>query len=373
MANAVRALFLEASDARAAHVHVLDGLRGLAVLIVIGSHLSNAGWLPFPNLSGIGKSGVYLFFVLSAYLLTRAILGRSARELASARYWANYALRRILRIWPLYLVILLASWWLTRAGVTDWHYQIDTAALKGHLALREGQSVLWSIPVEFTFYLWLPLIAGALVVLRGLPGGRWWGVLLLLLLMLGACWHWPAADAPTNGVKLGPYLVVFLCGMAAAWVQRQWPELGCQPRAWQVLGWLLVLTLMLVTPSFWAWLRNGALDPELNHRWFTAFGVGWALLLLALVWGRGVLGRLFACQPMRLAGVVSFSVYLWHMPVMQAAEALGVRVWGWLGVVILLTAILLVAMASFLLFERPWRGMRWGAHTPQRSRRDNAV
>lgn len=110
MANAVRALFLEASDARAAHVHVLDGLRGLAVLIVIGSHLSNAGWLPFPNLSGIGKSGVYLFFVLSAYLLTRAILGRSARELASARYWANYALRRILRIWPLYLVILLASW-----------------------------------------------------------------------------------------------------------------------------------------------------------------------------------------------------------------------------------------------------------------------
>lgn len=360
MRSGVGALFLGAPDARVAHVYVLDGLRGLAVMIVIGSHLSNAGWLPFPDLSGIGKSGVYLFFVLSAYLLTHAMLGRSLGELVSARYWANYALRRVLRIWPLYLMILLSSWCLTRAGVADWHYQIDTAALKSHLALKEGQSVLWSIPVEFTFYLWLPFIVVALAVLRGVPGGRWWGAMLLLALAIWACWQWPAADAPTNGVKLGPYLVVFLGGVAAAWVRRQWPGMAKQPCAWRMTGLLLLLVLALVTPSLWAWLHGEALNSELNHRWFAAFGLGWSLLLLALVWGGGTLGRFFASVPMRLVGVVSFSIYLWHMPVLQAAEALGIRGWGWLGLVFLMATMLLVAMASFLLFERPWRGIRWG-------------
>ncbi|WP_442682415.1 acyltransferase family protein [Stenotrophomonas sp. JC08] len=357
----MRRLFLAPATAGTAHVLPLDGLRGLAVLIVIGSHLSNAGWLPWPNLSGIGKSGVYLFFVLSAYLLAHAMLARPLASLANRRYWINYALRRVLRIWPLYLVILLSSWSLTRAGIGDWHYQIDNAALLGHLALREGQSVLWSIPVEFSFYLWLPLIVGALALLRALPGGRWLGLLLLVLLVLLARWHWPAAQAPANGVQLGPYLVVFLCGVAAAWVHGAWPGLARWRRLWQVLAWLLLGLLVLATPSLWALLRGGNYDPELNHRWFTAFGMGWGLLLLAVLWGGGALARFFACAPMRLTGVVSFSAYLWHMPVLQAANALGLREWGAAGLILLLAGMLSAAMISFLLFERPWRGVHYRA------------
>ena len=69
-------LFLGRPRTRQRHLDALDGLRGLAVLVVIGSHLSNVGMLPRPGLSGTGKSGVYLFFVLSAYLLTRILLQR---------------------------------------------------------------------------------------------------------------------------------------------------------------------------------------------------------------------------------------------------------------------------------------------------------
>lgn len=350
--------FLGQPRTRGEHVRALDGLRGLAVLVVIGSHLSNTGWLPQPGLSGIGKSGVYLFFVLSAYLLAHAMLAKPLAGLADARYWANYALRRVLRIWPLYLVVLLLSWGLTRAGVTEWHYQLDTAALWRHLALREGQDVLWSIPVEFTFYLWLPFIVVALTALRGLPGGRWWGLALLAGLVVLARWRWPAAETPTNSVRLGFYLVVFLCGVAAAFVQAEWPALRRWARTWRALGWLLLGLLAWVTPSLWAVMRGTSFDPELNHRWFTAWGLGWALLLLAVLWGGGILGRFFASAPMRLVGVVSFSAYLWHMPVLRAADALGLRALGGWGLPVLLAAMLAVAMGSFLLLERPWRELR---------------
>lgn len=337
---------------------MLDGLRGLAVLIVIASHLSNFAWLPQPGLAGTGKSGVYLFFVLSAYLLAHAMLSRTLRGLADARYWGNYALRRVLRIWPLYLVILLSSWAFTRAGVVDWHYQMNGGALWSHLTLRAGESVLWSIPVEFTFYLWLPVVVAPLVALRKLQGGRWWGLVFLVLLALLASWRWPASDAPTNGVRLGPYLVVFLCGVAAAWVQREWPAPRARQGAWGAFGWLLLGLLALTTPSLWAWLGGTQFNPELNHRWFAAFGVAWSLLLLAVLRGNGLLGRFFAGAPMRLVGVVSFSAYLWHMPVLQAADALGLHALGWAAVPLLLGATLAVAMASFLVFERPWREVR---------------
>lgn len=350
--------FLGQPRTRGEHVQALDGLRGLAVLIVIASHLSNAGWLPQPGMSGTGKSGVYLFFVLSAYLLAHAMLARPLADFASAGYWANYALRRVLRIWPLYLVLLLLSWVLTRAGVAGWHYPLDTQALWNHLLLREGQSVLWSIPVEFTFYLWLPVICVALAGLRGLRGGRWWGLALLLALLLLARWRWPAAEAPVNGVQLGFYLPVFMAGVGAAWLVQEWPALRHRQALWRGLGWALVAGFALVLPGLWAALSGTRFDPELNHRWFTAFGLGWALLLLAVLWGGGGLSRFFASAPMRLVGVVSFSAYLWHMPVLQAAEALGLRAHGLPGLLLVLVAMLAAAMGSFLLLERPWREVR---------------
>jgi peptidoglycan/LPS O-acetylase OafA/YrhL len=367
MVARLKMLFLGHPAIRDAHVAALDGLRGFAVLIVILSHLSNFGWLPQPGLAGTGKSGVYLFFVLSAYLLSHAMLGQPFATLADLRYWINYALRRVLRIWPLYSVVLLVSWLLTRLGVADWHYQIDTAALWGHLTLREGQSVLWSIPVEFTFYLWLPLIVVILALVRSLPLGRWWGLGLLLLSAFLASRCWPASTAEVNDVRLGPYVVVFLCGVAAAWMQRQWPMLEGWPRVWRSLGWLLLALLALTTPTVWARVSDTAFVPELNHRWFMAFGLGWSLLLLSVLLGGGMLGRIFAATPMRLLGAVSFSAYLWHMPILQAAEALGLRALGWAATPLLLIAIFAGAMGSFMLLERPWREVRFHRSAPDKA------
>src|SRR3954465_1021092 len=99
----------------------LDGLRGLAVLLVLLDHASDARIRLFEaaNMNRAGKYGVYLFFVLSAFLLTHLLLLRPAAELARARTWLNYALRRFLRIFPLYALVLVV---MVRLHKFQWHH-----------------------------------------------------------------------------------------------------------------------------------------------------------------------------------------------------------------------------------------------------------
>ena len=354
-------LFLGRPRGRQDHLDSLDGLRGLAVLVVLASHLSNRGLhlLPGLNLSGIGKSGVYLFFVLSAFLLTRILMDRPAADYRQPRLWLDYALRRVLRIWPVYLVLLLASWALTRAGVQGWHYQIDDASLLGHLLLREGQSVLWSIPVEFSYYLWLPLVALALAGLRAWRPG-WLVECVFGAALLGAAlWAWPPSESVPNDVRLGPYLVLFFCGALAARA-----DLALRARAqslpmaaWTLLAVAVLAGLVLTVPTVWAALHGAAMDPALNHTWFPFFGLAWSGLLLAVLHGPRWLRAPFATRPMRLVGVVSFSLYLWHMPVLDGLRALGANDWP-LAPLWPLAAAMAAAMLSYLAFERPWRDVR---------------
>lgn len=351
-------LFLGRPRTRQDHLDALDGLRGLAVLIVLASHLSNAGLLPAPGLSGTGKSGVYLFFVLSAFLLTRALLQRTPAGFADARLWADYALRRVLRIWPLYLVVLLGSWALTGAGISGWHYQLDTGALGRHLLLREGQSVLWSIPVEFTFYVWLPLVALALAWTQARRWPLWAEGGAAGLALALATWCWPPSQTEVNDVRLGPYLVVFLCGAFAARLDHRLQAGKAHRAAWGVAGLLAAAAVVVTVPALWSWLRGADFAGDVNHTWFVFFGLVWSVLLLAILHGPRWLRAPFGSAPMRLVGVVSFSAYLWHMPVLDGLRAAGVERWPLLAPWLVLAAVLGVSMASFLLFERPWREIR---------------
>lgn len=353
-------LFLGRPRSRHDHLNALDGLRGLAVLIVLGSHLSNAGLLPQPGLSGSGKSGVYLFFTLSAFLLTRALLRRPLMDFINAWRWADYALRRVLRIWPLYLVLLLSSWALTRVGVTGWHYQMDTGALLRHLTLREGQSVLWSIPVEFIFYLWLPLVALVLAVTQAWRWPLWAETMVFAMGLAAAYAFWPPTEAQPNDVRLGPYLAVFLCGAYAARLDLRLRDSTAPLSAvtWALVAMAALAAWILTVPAIWAVWRGVDFVAAVSSTWFIWFGLLWSSLLLAVLHGPHWLRKPFAWPPLRLVGVVSFSLYLWHMPVMDALHAIGVRRWPLLAPCMVLVVALLVSMISFLLLERPWREIR---------------
>jgi peptidoglycan/LPS O-acetylase OafA/YrhL len=97
------------NDQHPDHHKPLDGLRGLAVLLVVFGHGNNHGLGPFGDHSLFirGKLGVYLFFVLSAYLLDRQIIKMFQQERAAWDYWLYYISRRILRIFSLFFLALV--------------------------------------------------------------------------------------------------------------------------------------------------------------------------------------------------------------------------------------------------------------------------
>ena len=92
----------------------LDGMRGLAALIVILSHTSNSSMFFFPYLNayGTGKSGVFLFFLLSSFLLSRALI-KKGKSAFSFTAMSAYAERRFFRIYPLYIPYLLLAFFST--------------------------------------------------------------------------------------------------------------------------------------------------------------------------------------------------------------------------------------------------------------------
>lgn len=338
------------------HQAALDGLRGVAILIVLASHLTNSGLLPRPGLLGAGKAGVYLFFVLSAFLLTTGLLARPAADLRSGRTWADYALRRVLRIWPLYLAVLVASWFLTRHGIGFWPYPLTGQELAAHVLLQQGKSVLWSIPVEFQFYVWLPAVVVLLAAVRGWRAPRLTGTLLIAGLTAAAILVWPPESVRGNDVRLGPYLPVFLCGVAAGWLHVRGTRPG-STSAWALVGGIALVAAVASIPALYSNLASSDFAPGVNHRWFLFFGLVWAGLLLAVLHGPAWLRRPFETKLLRFFGIVSYSMYLLHMPVVEAFATL-----GWparaVGAPVVVAAVAAVSTLSYLAFERPFQRVR---------------
>jgi peptidoglycan/LPS O-acetylase OafA/YrhL len=157
------------------YVPPLDGLRAIAVLMVLLAHFKEATprrtWQVFHQ----GGFGVYLFFVLSGFLITRILLSEKSKP----GYFRNFYARRTLRIFPLYYGVLALQFWVllpifpTPRILADaqyqgwlWAYGYNVlTAIKGHFLFASDWMVLghfWSLAVEEQFYLVWPLIVLAL-------------------------------------------------------------------------------------------------------------------------------------------------------------------------------------------------------------------
>jgi peptidoglycan/LPS O-acetylase OafA/YrhL len=328
----------------------LDGLRGLAALMVVASHGSASGLhlLPGLNLVGIGKHGVFLFFVLSAFLLTRQAL-RWSRGADWGRQLNAYALRRIARIAPLYLLVLLAAWSLGGPGLG---VPIDAAALWRHLSLQEGRGIYWSIPVEFLYYLWVPPLAWWLAapLPRSVRAAGALGLLGLCLLVF------PAQAAPPNSDQLRWYLPVLICGSLAAWVAEEWRQGPARP--WLGSDLLLALVLVAGTPTLLG------LPADVWHREFLAWGLLWGGIVLAAHQRRFVwLQTGLESRALRLLGHWCFGLYLLHLPAQALARRLPLptelQAWLALGLAVGIAAF------AYRCIERP--ALRWASARTTRS------
>lgn len=348
----IRGLLLRA-PASGRHLPALEGIRGLAVVIVLLSHLSSAGIFVYPELSfrGAGVWAVYLFFVLSAFLLSWHSLGTPPRLSSSAYYWRDYAGRRIVRIYPVFALALL----LTQVS------PLASFALAGksspsvvrHLLLLDGYKIFWTIPVEFKFYALLPFL---LVGVRAATRDRAvWSVLLLLAILLGWSAAWPPDPNPARSLALSDFVAPFLFGTMAAvgWKACEQRQLPNSVRlCFDMLG---VLTLIAILAP---WMVGSPFGP--THRLAQAvlgsdaswYGVAWAIVIVSTLAGRGLLRRVFEFGPLRIVGVVSFSAYMWHMPIMESLRRTSLRGSPFAALVVL-AVIVAVSIVSYLVVERP--------------------
>ena len=184
------------------HRTELDGIRGIAALMVLMEHT----WGIF---AGVGATGVWLFFILSGYLLSQPFISNPGR-IKDPAYVGAYLFRRLTRILPLYVFVLLIYF----------GFNGNVNVLIDHLLFLDAQGHFWTITQELTFYLALPVfmaiaygfyrwmpIAG-LGVLIAMCGAFLWSPELAVIQLYG------------NGAYKYPLVGWFLSGVCLAGIHH---------------------------------------------------------------------------------------------------------------------------------------------------------
>lgn len=341
----------------------LDGLRGAAVVAVLVFH-NGFSWA-----TG-GFLGVSTFFTLSGFLITSLLLVEHDRHGRTdlRGFWA----RRFRRLLP-------ASW-ACLAGVVVFGATVASTAQLESLrvellaALAEianwqliwsGTSYadiftapspvqhFWSLAIEEQFYLLFPAAMVGLFALGRRRGDVRRTVALGLGLALVASLAATAllqgapidriyygTDTRSAELTVGALLAVWLHGRRI-------------PRAWTDLVVWLGLAGLALTIIAWSVV-------DLDDRWlyrggFAAFAVVSATVILAATQARGPVRAALAWEPLRRLGLISYGVYLFHWPIFLwlTPDRTGLRPWPLFALRVAVT--LVVALASYVLLERPIR------------------
>jgi len=348
---------------------VLDGLRGLAVLIVFLSHISNEGvpLFAFADFSGTGKSGVFLFFILSSFLLTRPFVHANTGAF-NKNFFMNYFIRRFTRIYPLYFLYLLLGLVTTAMSTSIFKsdrpmgvpFAMSPTDFCEHLLLMQGWGVTWSVVVEFHYYLILPVLA---IIHAVILKNKWHlSLILTTILIIVSQLLWPPSDSMNNDTRLGPYFPIFFIGALLAvffheWQKRKLSENKNLVHMVDVLGILAILLLVFTIPSVSTYIMGKEVPFDYYHRQFTLFGTLWAMLVFSCVAGSGLLRKPFELSILRYLGHISFSVYLLHVVVLKLVQKAvpGLPMQGWIVLALTIT----VSHVTYTLIERPISKIKW--------------
>jgi peptidoglycan/LPS O-acetylase OafA/YrhL len=341
----------------------LDGVRALAFLLVFELHINHSGvWgdgnNPFISaLFSVGSTGVTLFFVLSGFLLflpyTQALLFEKG--------WPElkiYYLRRMLRIFPgyffsLFILVMFSKPYFIQPQ--NWSQLIPflTFTMGYHNSAGLINGPYWTLAIEFQYYLLLPLIAFSILVLSRLvrPEKRLWIVVGSLFAMI--IWGLVTAaigayfvshpdqtfliPRPLLNVALfiiygdqSKFLEDFAVGMLIA---VGYLSIMNSPRKslyllrmrrlllWLLIVWIALFVFEALPDNALPFVPSVFLDtPWMNE---FAFALCYGYLVTTVLFNRPDrwLVRMFSWTPLRWLGLISFSLYIWHRPLIQILAA----------------------------------------------------
>lgn len=328
------------AKSKADRVPELDGIRGLAILLILVWHYFYLRFTPDPAsvqadfwpLLALSWSGVDLFFVLSGFLIAGILLDH--RD--SSRYFPTFYLRRFCRIVPLYFLLLIGfglamsanlqqrsePWkWLLANPMPLWSYPVF---LQNFFMFDRGDfgasalAVTWSLAIEEQFYLIFPWLV------RYVPRSRLPYVLLALVALapvfriLFYSFH---RIPPAGGFFLVPGRFDALgLGAIAALAIRSQTILSVLRKHHRLF--LAILALFFVGFVIISFTIPGIISAPITYwgrSWLALFFV---LLILSPFSNSNLLSAIFRVAPLRKLGTISYGVYLLHLPAIGLLDAL---------------------------------------------------
>jgi peptidoglycan/LPS O-acetylase OafA/YrhL len=331
----------------------LDGIRGIAILLVVLLHLQN--WPPG------GFVGVDVFFTLSGFLITTLLLEEwNSRGTFSLR---QFYTRRALRLLPAVTALLLAYGAVALAfrgpnlgtrltGVAyAAAYLSNWPQALGRPFPEQEIGFLWTLAIEEQYYLLWPGLLLLVLVVGRLPSRR---LIALVLCLVLAIWVWRlhlATGVEGRRIYFGTdtRLDQLLLGAAlAAWFVAR----PASPRsAWALRlgGWAGI--------AFLSWR---VFDPIYFRSWYPSFGIAAigvasaAMLASVITSSSATLTWILRRRSLRWLGMLSYSLYLWHVPSIRAVDHSFLGDWPLTRFVAGLLLSVLVAAGSYKFVEKPF-------------------
>ncbi|MEV8370951.1 acyltransferase family protein [Microbacterium sp. NPDC064584] len=349
--------------APAARYAGLDGMRAIAVALVVIYHLFPQSWVRG------GFIGVDVFFVISGFLITTLLL-REGGRIALGDFWRRRARRLIPALAAVVTVCASAAWVIGGdvlvnlgaqvLGAATFSYNwISIAAGGGYFSAATPELFrnFWSLAVEEQFYLVWPIVLPLFLLLP-----RAWGRAGAALLLAGASAVWMGTLVATGGDVTRAYFGTdthafgILLGIALAFVLQSVPgHAPARAPRWApwvggaALAGLGALALVPPTPT-----------PATFPGAVLAASLCSAAAIVAGVWPGSRFGRALDAAPLRWVGDRSYGIYLWHWPLLVLLTAgfvgggpeTGIPIW--IGVLTLVLT-LVIAELSYRLLETPVR------------------
>jgi peptidoglycan/LPS O-acetylase OafA/YrhL len=364
------------SPGRSRRIPELDGLRGIAILLVLCWHVlptivadtSPAVQHATRSLIRYAWSGVDLFFVLSGFLLGGILMDHRA----STRYFRTFYVRRFCRILPLYyvMVALFVVLRLARHPPTiDWLFE-PPMPLASYLTFLQNFAMAsadttgaqwlgptWSLAVEEQFYLALPVLI-RVVPRRFLAHAS--ALAAVAAVGVRAALYLRGRHGVTSAYMLMPARAdaLMLGVLAALAVRDHTTRAFCERRRGLLYGTVGALSLGVMGMAFKHELVG---SPGMVLFGYSVLALLYVTLLVLAVTARQdeLIGRLLRSRPLRSTGILAYGLYLMHLPVVGLTSlVVGPRP---LVGAVALVATFLLAWASWKFFEEPFvkRGHRY--------------